>query len=347
MPAPRSLTHPRPTLKAGVTALASGLLLLAAPAAQAACDPGLAFRRFAVCVAAEQEAQAALNASLQSSLAALQVELADTQAELVVANAEVESLRDDLDGLLGAGLATQAWVSAQGFATQAWVMAQDFAAALNPTLAALTSYLQVDEDQHAVRFVGANVYVTNGTTVTATRNGLGNLVVGYSESWGDEQRTGSHNLVIGQYHDWTSYGGLVAGQDNNITGVGAAVSGGYDNTASGTFSSVSGGLGNLAAETVSSVSGGRDNLASGYSSSVSGGFLNEASGETSSVCGGYAANAFGEGSSVGGGSHNLASGDWSSVSGGANNDASGLLSSVLGGIGVSEPDEFGTYPAGP
>lgn len=351
MPAPRSLTLPRPSLKAGVTALASGLLLLAAPAAQAACDPGLAFRRFAVCVAAEQEAQAAINASLQDSLAATQVELADTQAELAAANAEVESLRDDLDGLLGAGLATQAWV-----------LAQDFAVAINPTLSALAGYLQVDEAQHAVHFVGANVYVTNGMSETDTQNGLGNLVVGYSEARGNEDRTGSHNVVIGQYHDWTSYGGLVAGQENSIIGAGATVSGGYDNTASGMYSSVCGGLANLASETLSSVNGGFYNEASGQWSSVSGGYFNESSGEMSSVSGGEynvasglgssvgggrANDAAGEDSSVSGGYFNVASGSRSSVCGGESNHSSGALSSILGGAWNETLGSWETYPAGP
>ena len=54
------------------------------------------------------------------------------------------------------------------------------------------------------------------------------------------------NLVVGPEHSWTSYGGLIAGYNNTVTGAYSSVSGGYDNTASGGYSSVSGGNSNTA-----------------------------------------------------------------------------------------------------
>ncbi len=98
--------------------------------------------------------------------------------------------------------------------------------------------------------------------------GLGNLVVGYNEvplgelSVGD--RGGSHNLIVGQEHKYSSFGGLVAGLRNTISGNNSTVRGGNDNTASGPTSSVSGGF---------------ENLASGFETSVSGGFNHTASGD--------------------------------------------------------------------
>ena len=110
----------------------------------------------------------------------------------------------------------------------------------------LGTYLRIGthNSKPAVIFEDANVIVTDGTgsTVTNPPTGLGNLIVGYDENSGSDIKTGSHNLVVGQPHTYSSYGGLVAGYNNNVTGASAAVSAGSYNTASGLYSSVSGGL---------------------------------------------------------------------------------------------------------
>jgi hypothetical protein len=185
-----------------------------------------------------------------------------------------------------------------------------------------------------VIFEGCNVHVRSGAGATeAAVNGLGNLIVGYNETFGAEVRTGSHNLVVGRFHTYSSYGGLVAGEDNAVSGAGASVSGGVGNTASGPFSNVSGGLTNTAGAFFASVSGGAHNLASGDNASVSGGENNTASGEFASISGGRLNKASGLFASVSGGDANTASGDQSSVSGGRTNTASGRFASVSGGSG--------------
>lgn len=152
-------------------------------------------------------------------------------------------------------------------------------------------------------FEGCNLHVRNGMGSTDSINGDGNLIVGYNEDFMlTEDRSGSHNLVVGPNHTYSSHSGLVAGISNNITAAFASVSGGNSNTASGM---------------ASSVSGGNRNEASGMHSSVSSGLLNSASGEQSSVSGGR---------------DNDASGNHSSVSGGEDNQASGVSSSVSGGF---------------
>jgi hypothetical protein len=81
-------------------------------------------------------------------------------------------------------------------------------------------------------------------------NGLGNLIVGYNEPRPEgfvNFRTGSHNVVVGQQHNFSGFGGLVVGFFNEISGDFASVSGGFGNTASGAFSSVSGGNNRTAA----------------------------------------------------------------------------------------------------
>ena len=185
-----------------------------------------------------------------------------------------------------------------------------------------------------IRITGVNVQVVNGMDDTETTNGAGNLIIGYNEDAPEvvENRSGSHNLVVGIDHTFNSYGGFIAGFGNNITAPYASVSGGRDNSASGSYASVSGGKDNRANGLGSSVSGGRDNTASSNQATVSGGFDNTASGLQSSVSGGAGNTASGPHSSVSGGAVNTAIGGSSSVSGGGDNEASGPQSSVSGGF---------------
>jgi len=152
-------------------------------------------------------------------------------------------------------------------------------------------------------FSAVNVQVVNGTGNTTTINGLGNLIVGYNEVgnsqkfcsyggygdqttcenrgeiWAADQRSGSHNLIVGRYNAYSQTGGLVAGEGNVINGGGASVSGGTSNVASGALASVCGGAGNVASGFFSSVTAGSGNSATGNYSSVSGGEFRSASGD--------------------------------------------------------------------
>jgi len=125
---------------------------------------------------------------------------------------------------------------------------------------------------------GANVHVRSGYGGTEegcqshdpdfpnceSLTGLGNLIVGYNEHHprpapgGGERRTGSHNLVVGRYHSYSSFGGFVAGDNNWIAGANATITGGQHNWAFGKYSSVCGGHVNMASGKYSSVSGGED-----------------------------------------------------------------------------------------
>lgn len=209
--------------------------------------------------------------------------------------------------------------------------------------------LETVDGHPVVRFTGVNVQVVNGLGSTAfPANGTGNLIVGYNEAQSDDERTGSHNVVVGYHHSYPSNGGLVAGYNNTISGPFSSVTGGRDNvaassqatvsggqgnTAGGAYSSVSGGGGNKATTLYASVSGGQGNTATGIGSSVSGGVRNVAEGGTSSVSGGDDNKAGGDSATVSGGESNTAQSDYSSVSGGENNWASGSgdHSSISGG----------------
>jgi hypothetical protein len=228
------------------------------------------------------------------------------------------------------------------------------------------SAMAFDDAANEVVITGANLRIVNGLGATTTTNGLGNVIVGYNEERGDgtDNRTGSHNVVVGRRHNFSSFGGLVVGDFNEISGQFASVSGGANNVASGNSSSVSGGTSNTASAVfASSVSGGGNNTASGNAASVSGGAFNTASGIESSVSGGVTNTANGNlssisggemntitapafGSWIGGGQGNTANGLEASVSGGQNNTAFDGFSSVSGGFGNTASGEFASVSGG-
>src|SRR3989344_4199711 len=151
-------------------------------------------------------------------------------------------------------------------------------------------------------FTGVNVQVVNGLNATASANNVGNLIVGYNEPFGTPARSGSHNIVLGHQHEYTSYGGLVAGLRNTISAMYAGVSGGFNNTASGVYASVSGGIQNTASGIYARVSGGYNNTAFADYSAVLGGRDNLA-GDPAKID-----HALGQQSTVSGGISNTASG---------------------------------------
>jgi hypothetical protein len=200
-------------------------------------------------------------------------------------------------------------------------------------------------------FEGVNVHVRSGAGSTndgtseedpaTALTGLGNLVIGYNETLDSLERNGSHNLVVGSLHAYSSWGGFVAGLANSITAPSASVSGGHLNTAAGNSASVSGGVSNTAEGEGASVSGGLGNRANGVGASVSGGELNRADCEDNpntaieeracTVSGGASNEARGQAATVSGGEFNEASERYASVSGGQCNLASGRWSSISGG----------------
>ncbi len=153
--------------------------------------------------------------------------------------------------------------------------------ALELRIAALESLLMhVSRSGTELTITGANLNIVNGTgTTTGDVNGLGNLVVGYNEfrigllyPGVEDPRTGSHNIVLGTGLGYSSYSGVVLGQDSNVSAPFATILGGKRNIASGENSTIAGGV---------------SNRASGYSSAVSGGYLNEATGSSSVISGGF------------------------------------------------------------
>jgi len=254
------------------------------------------------------------------------------------------------------------------------------AEAMEARVAAIEDLLSnVYRDGNTLVFNGLNVQIVNGADATDSEaNGLGNLIVGYNEERGDgsDDRSGSHNIVVGKQNNFSSWGGLVAGRSNTVSAPYACVSGGSENTASGESSSVSGGRyntasgdgasvaggggpdvddGNTAFGHYSAVLGGTRNIAGdvlmeshdiGSQATVSGGTDNAARGVAASVSGGCQNTAGGTCSSVGGGYQNRPNGMYSSVSGGGVNTASGMCSAVSGGRNNAASGEYSSVVGG-
>ena len=183
-----------------------------------------------------------------------------------------------------------------------------------------------------IRVEGVNVQVVNGLGATngyppdpnATDpalvqvNGLGNLIVGYNElgNFNGDDRRGSHNIVGGRMSSYPSFGGILGGESNTVSGQLCSAIGGYAGIA-GKFRSV--------------IVGGSDNMALGTSSVVVGGANNDALAEQSLVVGGFA---------------NAASTSRSVTVGGSTNDSKGFASVVVGGQRNQTRDLFGVVSGG-
>jgi hypothetical protein len=123
--------------------------------------------------------------------------------------------------------------------------------------------------------------------------------------------------AFGPWHNNSGSNTFVAGYSNDVTALGASVSGGANNQATETYATVSGGHGNQATGVESSIGGGFGHFASGSASTISGGYDNTASGTYSNVCGG---------------DENEVVGARSTVLGGYRNYAGAIYSVALGGL---------------
>jgi hypothetical protein len=90
-------------------------------------------------------------------------------------------------------------------------------------VAALEELLQhFSREKNEIFITGANLHIVNGlgstdcfddegNEIANCPNGLGNLIVGYNEPRPPETtpniRTGSHNVVVGTLHNFSSFGG--------------------------------------------------------------------------------------------------------------------------------------------
>lgn len=165
-----------------------------------------------------------------------------------------------------------------------------------------------------VQLSAVNLQIVNGSGSTSTLNGTGNVVIGYDTASTQDDRMGSHNLILGDGNGWLSYSGIVDGP-NDYTTQPYSVALGINDTAEGEYSFVAG----------------ENSTASGEGATITGGFGNTATGKDSTVSGGASSSATGQYSSVSGGNQNDADGSFASVAGGIFNDATDANGAVLGG----------------
>lgn len=210
----------------------------------------------------------------------------------------------------------------------------------------LQKTLFLDTKQKTATFSKVNLHINNGSNSSTKIDGYGNLIIGYNRRFTglSYYRTGSHNLIVGDGHSYKSYGGIVAGYSNTISGPYSSVTGGRGNDADGEATSIVGGFGNTTRHYYSTVTGGNGNKATGNSSSVSGGTGNESSGKSSSICGGKNGAANSEYSSIAGGSSNRATHIGATVLGGYQNHAAGMYTTVTGGRGQSNRFSYTVTP---
>lgn len=180
----------------------------------------------------------------------------------------------------------------------------DIAAVQARATALETKTMNMTADADNVYFTGVNLHVRNGTgTTTGAVNGKGNLIVGYDAARStDSDKSGSHNLVLGDRNNYTSYGGLVGGDDNTISASYAMVLAADGATASGSRSVVVTGYQGEATNTTAVVIGGYSNKATAFRSVTVGGWENSADGSYSSILGGSDNKTTASESSIGGGS---------------------------------------------
>src|ERR1035437_5536308 len=135
----------------------------------------------------------------------------------------------------------------------------------NPVYAglfALAPYVSVDQSPEwgvaapNIVFQGANVHVRSASGEW-DGTGTGNLIVGWDEPPNTGAvRTGTNNLVAGDYNNFTGLGEFVAGWYNTVNGLCASVTGGANNQAANDFTSVAGGVINSAQSYGAAISGG-------------------------------------------------------------------------------------------
>jgi len=197
--------------------------------------------------------------------------------------------------------ALQAQVSA--LQTQLAALQKQVATLQQNKALALAPFVTVDPNPEVgvpgpnITFSGVNIHIVNGMGQTQLVNGLGNLIIGYNEDPINENNTtlfaptalvsgdrgGSHNLVIGRWNRFlsSSFGGVIAGEGNWLSGEANSVLGGEANR-------VVQGNGNV-------VVGGAESEASGFGDVIGGGWGNATNSSFAVVCGGSggSANAWG------------------------------------------------------
>ena len=298
----------------------------------------------------------AVAADVNANFDAAATSVTDNQAQITDLIAQITTLTANLNTLTAA--VSELETSNINLQAEVDVLKADSVVGLATVLTVGTD----NQGNTAAVFSGVNLHINNGAGAVNngdpfTINGLGNLVVGYDEPisirgascslgiyvnqticennnevWSETHKSGSHNIILGPYHNYSRYSGLITGKTNIVAGDYSMV-GGISNTANNQFASVIGGEGNTVNGLAGSAFGGAFNSVFGETNSTLGGTENTVYGQYSTITGGSENYVEGESSSISGGLNNRADANFISISGGRNNIASGEASSISGGNG--------------
>jgi hypothetical protein len=282
---------------------------------------------------------------------------AELQAEIESLKATVKTLQNALNADI-----------AKGITTLASLQNQINLVASNPALQ-LGPFVSVDPNPENfvkgpnIVFRGANIHIESGSGATddhagtygTATTGLGNLIIGYDEvaftTPNSYTRTGSNNLIVGDYHQFSSYGGVIFGTSNTLSGGYAVVLGGGSNRAYGFGSAIVAGVNNITGTNPLGtgngdycvILGGNQNFAKGTVNVLVGGVQNEtdSGGYESVILGGYN-NYIGDNgtNSIG----NYTQGQQSVITGGYYTHQYGNFSVLLGGNETSNSTDYSVIP---
>lgn len=124
----------------------------------------------------------------------------------------------------------------------------------------LLKYIQVNESSTPTLIIsGANLQILNSAQDVES-NGLGNLIVGNNKlrnTTSVNDRNGSHNIIVGDYHHYTGCSSIILGR-KNTSNSNSSLIGGFKNKISSDYSSILSGCYNRVKEWGSCVLGGRN-----------------------------------------------------------------------------------------
>jgi hypothetical protein len=145
---------------------------------------------------AESNTQDLRIAALEAAVPSQEVRLAGVESQVTINTSDIATNQTSITG-------------------NASAIADSNAAVAPLLLAPVTCASQVGNE---VFFDGCNVNIVSGSGSTAGAvNGLGNLIVGYNENSIGATRTGSHNIVVGPDHEYTSYANIISGSGNVVS----------------------------------------------------------------------------------------------------------------------------------
>jgi len=215
-------------------------------------------------------------------------------------------------------------------------------AAMNARLTCITKSTPTD-----FIFEGCNVHILNGAGMTNSVNSLGNLVIGYNANQ-VSRRTGSHNIIVGDLHEYTSYGGVVTGTENTLGAPNSTIMSSGGSSTAGVPGSAIIGADRGVADGNAVLLGGSQNYASAnaHFAVAIGGDQNQVLGTEAVVMAGELNVAGGSNSIACAGSENTTSGNGAVACGGTGNKGVGHAAVALGGHKLSATAESSVISGG-